>query len=217
MKLLIIEDEEKMQRILCKGFRRLNYTVDSAFDGDEALDMFFSNTYDLIILDLNLPRLDGMEVLREIRIEDKDIPVLILSARADVDDKIVGLDSGANDYIAKPFHFGELDARVRALLRRNFKTSDTVMEIGAAKIDMAAKKFFVSGEEINLTKKEYGIMECLFLRKGEAVASADLIGSIWESDAEDSFNAFKVRLSALRKKLPAGLIKNARGYGYYVE
>ena len=120
MKLLIIEDEESLQTALSKGFRKLEYTVDTASDGDEALEQFFSNTYALVVLDLNLPKLDGMEVLREIRIDNKDLPVLILSARSEVEDKIAGFDEGANDYLAKPFHFGELEARVRALLRRSF-------------------------------------------------------------------------------------------------
>jgi DNA-binding response OmpR family regulator len=217
MKLLIIEDEEAMQRGLCKAFRKLDYIVDSAYDGEEALDLYFSNAYNLIVLDLNLPKLNGMDVLKEIRADNKEIPVLILSARNEAEDKITGLDEGANDYIAKPFHFGELEARVRALLRRNFKIADTVIESGDIRIDTAAKRLFMSGEEINLTPKEYGIMEYLFLRRGEAVTSAELIEHIWESDTEDVFNSFKVRLSSLRKKLPNDFIKNARGHGYYVE
>jgi len=217
LKLLIIEDEETMQKILRKGFHNLGYAVDSAYDGEEALELYFSNTYALIVLDLNLPKLDGMEVLKEIRAENKEIPVLILSARSEIEDKIIGLDEGANDYLAKPFHFGELDARVRALLRRNFKTSDTVIESGDVRIDTAKKMLYVSGEEISLTKKEYGIIEYLFLRKGEAVTSAELVERVWESETEDVFNSYKVRLSTLRKKLPDGFIKNARGQGYYVE
>jgi DNA-binding response OmpR family regulator len=191
--------------------------VDSAFDGEEALDLFFSNVYDLVVLDLNLPKLDGMEVLKEIRIDNKEIPVLILSARTEVENKISGLDEGANDYLAKPFHFGELEARVRALLRRNFKTSDTVIESGDVKIDTAAKRIYVSDVEINFNKKEYGIIEYLFLHRGKAVSTAELVEHIWESEAEDSFNSLKVRLSALRKKLPDGFIKNTRGQGYHVE
>jgi len=217
MKLLIIEDEETMQKILRKGFHNLGYTVDSAYDGEEALDLYFSNTYALVVLDLNLPKLDGMEILKEIRVDNKEIPVLILSARSEIEDKIIGLDEGANDYLAKPFHFGELEARVRALLRRNFKTSNTIIESGDVRIDTATKRVFVSGEEISLTKKEYGIIEHLFLNKGEAITSTELIERVWESEMEDVFNSFKVRLSALRKKLPDDFIKNARGQGYYVE
>jgi len=217
MKLLIVEDEQALQTALCNGFSKHGYTVDSAFDGEEALDLFFSNAYTLIVLDLNLPKLNGMEVLKEVRADNKEIPVIILSARNEVKDKIIGLDEGANDYLAKPFHFGELEARVRALLRRNFKTSDSIIEIENVKVDTAIKKIFVAGEEINLNKKEYSIIEYLLFRKGKAIPAPELIEHIWESDSEDSFNSFKVRLSELRKKLPEGFIKNARGHGYYVE
>ena len=217
MKLLIIEDEETLQRTLYKGFRKLEYTVDTASDGEEALELFFSNAYGLIVLDLNLPKMNGMEVLKAIRIENKDVPVLILSAKNEIADKIAGLDGGANDYLAKPFHFAELEARVRALLRRNFKTADTVIKIGKVTIDTAAKKVFVSGKEINIAKKEYAIVEYLVLRKGEVIKPVELIDYIWESEVEDAFNSFKVYLSMLRKKLPENFIKNTRGQGYYVE
>ena len=217
MKLLIIEDEETMQKILRKVFHKLGYTVDSAFDGEEALDLYFSNTYALIVLDLNLPKMDGMDILKEIRTDNKEVPVLILSARSEVKDKVNGLDEGANDYLAKPFHIDELEARVRALLRRNFKTSDSIIEIGEVKADTISKKIYVAGEEISLSKKEYGILEYLFLRKGEVITSAEMIEHIWERDTEDAFNSLKVRLSELRKKLPDNFIKNIRGHGYYVE
>ena len=217
MKLLVVEDEEALQRTLYRGFRKLDYTVDTASDGEEALELFFSNVYGLVVLDLNLPKMNGMEVLKAIRIENKEIPVLILSARGEVTDKIAGLDEGANDYLAKPFHFAELEARVRALLRRNFKTANTVIEIGAVRIDTAAKRIFVSDVETNLTKKEYAIIEYLFLRKGEAVKPIEIIDYVWESEADDAFNSFKVYLSMLRKKLPENFIKNVRGQGYYVE
>jgi len=217
VKLLIIEDEKPLQTALAKGFHKLEYTVDTASDGEEALELFFSNTYALVVLDLNLPKLDGMEVLREIRMDNKELPVLILSARSEVEDKIAGFDEGANDYLAKPFHFGELEARARALLRRNFKTADTVLEIGEVRIDTAAKRVFVSGREIGLSKKEYSILEYLSLRRGEAVRSTELIEHIWESEADNVLNSFKVHLSKLRKKLPDTFIRNARGRGYYVE
>ena len=217
MKLLIVEDEKSLQNALYKGFRKLDYRIDTASDGEEALDLFFSNTYGLVVLDLNLPKLNGMDVLREIRIDNKEIPVLILSAKGEVTDKIAGLDEGANDYLAKPFNFAELEARVRALLRRNFKTSNTVVEIDNVKVDTATKKVYASGVEINLTPKEYAIIEYLCLRKGEAVKPAEMTAHIWENDGYDVFNSFKVHLNNLRRKLPDGFIKNARGHGYYVE
>jgi len=217
MKLLVVEDDQSLQQALSKGFRKLGYTVDTATDGEEALDLFFSNSYALVLLDLNLPKLDGMDVLKEIRMDSKDLPVLILSARSEVTDKIAGLDEGANDYLAKPFHFKELEARVRALLRRNFKTSDALIEMKEVQIDTTVKKLFVSGEEISLTKKEYDIIVYLVLHRGERITAPELIEHIWESEADDVFNSFKVHISKLRKKLPKDFIKNARGHGYYVE
>ena len=217
MKLLIIEDEKPLQTALLKGFQKLEYIVDTASDGEAALELFFSNTYSLVVLDLNLPKLDGMDVLREIRMENKDLPVLILSARSELADKIAGFDEGANDYLAKPFHFSELEARVRALLRRRFKTADTVIEIGEVRIDTAGKRLFVSESEISLSRKEYGIVEYLCLRRGEAVRPAELIEHVWESEADDVLNSLRVHMSNLRKKLPDMSIQNARGRGYYVE
>jgi DNA-binding response OmpR family regulator len=217
MKLLIVEDEAALQKALIKGFQKLDYTVDAADDGEQALELYFENKYNLIVLDLNLPKLDGLDVLKEIRNENKEIPVLILSARSEVTDKITGLDMGANDYLAKPFHFNELEARVRALLRRDFKTADTVIVNEDVRLDTAMKKVFRNGGEVQLTKKEYGIFEYLMLNKGKVITVNEIIEAVWESDADIYSNAFKVHINALRKKLPEDFIRNAKGQGYYVE
>ena len=217
MKLLIIEDEPALQRALAKGFQRLGYTIDASGDGELALALYFENHYNLVLLDLNLPKIDGLEILREIRRENKDLPVLVLSARSEVQDKILGLDRGANDYLAKPFHFDELEARVRALLRRDFKTTDTVITCGSVKLDSALKKAYHNDSEIQLTKKEYGIFEYLMLNKGRTISGEELIEAVWESDADIFSNAFKVHINAIRKKLPRDFLKNAKGQGYYVE
>ena len=217
MKLLLIEDEPSLQNALMKGFRKMGYTIDAAGDGEAALELYYSHSYNLIILDLNLPKLDGFEVLQEIRKDNTDIPVLILSARNEVHDKISGLDKGANDYLSKPFHFSELEARVRALLRRTFRTAPTVIFCGEVKLNMALKKVFHNDLEISLTKKEYGIFEYLLLNKGRMIGGEELIEAVWESDADSFTNAFKVHINAMRKKLPDNLIKNAKGQGYYVE
>jgi len=217
MRLLVVEDDVSLQKALCKGFRKLGYIVDAASNGEDALNLFFSNIYGLIVLDLNLPKLQGMDVLKEIRTENKDVPVLILSAKNELESKIEGLDGGANDYLAKPFYFAELEARIRALLRRDFKTNDTVVEIGNVKVDTVGKKLIVSGKEVELTKKEYGIIEYLCLRQGKTVTATEIIEAVWESETEDANDSFKVHLCKLRKKLPEGFIKNIRGQGYYVE
>lgn len=217
MKLLIIEDEIALQKALTKGFQKLGYMIDAAEDGEQALELYFNNQYNLVVLDLNLPKIDGLEVLAEIRTENKEIPVLILSARSEVSDKITGLDMGANDYLAKPFHFDELEARVRALLRRDFKTADAVITSGNIRLDTSLKKVFCNDSEIQLTKKEYGVFEYLMLNKGKVIGVNELIESVWESDIDMYSNAIKVHINSMRKKLPDNIIKNAKGQGYYVE
>ena len=216
MKLLIVEDEESLNKVLAKVLRKLGYMTDSAFDGEEALDLYFENNYDLVVLDLNLPKLDGMEVLKVIREDNAELPVLILSARSEIHDKIQGLDEGANDYLTKPFHFDELSARVRALLRRNFQMSGTKIEIGDVVLDTTTKTFTVGGNPVAISKKEYGIMAYLMLRKGQTISAQKLIESVWESNSEEMEESFYVHISALRRKLPEGFIKNVRGQGYYV-
>ena len=216
MKLLIVEDEERMNMLLVKVLRKLGYTTDSAFDGEEAVDLYFENNYDLVILDLNLPKMDGMEVLKIIREDNVRIPVLILSARSEITDKIQGLDEGANDYLTKPFHFDELTARVRALLRRNSLISTSKIEIGNVILDTSTKILTVEGMPVSLSKKEYGIIHYLMQRKGETITAQKLIESVWESDHDGAEESFYVRMSTLRRKLPKGFIKNVRGQGYYV-
>ncbi|WMJ90524.1 response regulator transcription factor [Anaerocolumna sp. MB42-C2] len=217
MKLLVIEDEISLQLALKKGFTKLGYAVDTASDGEEALECYYSSIYDAIILDINLPKIDGITVLKEIRKENAEVRVLILSARNELDDKIIGLDTGANDYLAKPFHFKELEARVRALLRRDFLTQSTEIVAGGLVLETALKKVHLDGIEINLTKKEYGILEYLLMHKGTIVSGEDLIEHVWDSEADTFTSAFKVHINSLRKKLPRNTIRNIRGQGYYVE
>jgi len=217
MKILIVEDEPALRKALVKGFQKSGYTADAAGDGEAALEFYFDNQYHLVILDLNLPKLDGLCVLTEIRKENKEVPVLILSARNEVSDKINGLDMGANDYLSKPFHFDELEARARALLRRNFKTEPTVIACGNIKLDISLKKVFWDNGEIQFTKKEYSILEYIMLNKGRVISGEELIEAVWESDADSFTNAFKVHINAMRKKLPDDFIKNTKGQGYYVE
>ena len=161
MKLLIIEDEPDMRNVLKKGFIKKGYLVDTAEDGEEGSYLALVNTYDVIVLDLNLPGKDGLEILQEIRDRSKTQRVIILSARSSVPDKITGLDMGANDYLAKPFDFMELEARVRSLARREMVQNDTKINIHNLVIDTVQKKVSYNGEKIELTPKEYAILEYL--------------------------------------------------------
>lgn len=217
MKILIVEDDPSLRTALCKGFAKLGYAADAATDGEEALELYFSAPYDAVVLDLNLPRLDGLDVLRAIRQEDPDIKVVILSARNAVDDRILGLDGGASDYLGKPFSFRELEARVRALMRRRFAQQETVLRFGPVRVDTATKTAYSEGEAVALSRKEYGILECLCLHRGETMPAARIIAHVWAEDTDTAYNAFKVHLTSLRKKLPGLAIVTVRGQGYYVE
>ncbi len=221
MKLLIIEDEEDILSALLRGFKKHGYIAEGAQDGLSGLEMAQAGGYDLVVLDLNLPEMDGMEVLRRLREEDKSIKILILSARVDFPDRISGLDGGANDYLVKPFNFGELEARVRNLLRRDFVQQDVKINCCGVVIDTASKRVFApEGKQIELSPKEYMILEYLAMKRGTAVSAEELIEHAWEG--EDGFfsNAVKVHISQLRKKLLPycqDTIGHVRGAGYIIE
>lgn len=221
MKILVVEDEALLAKVIAKGLRKSGYAVDCAADGEAALDMYGQNDYDLILLDLNLPKIDGIQVLRRIRQKDKNMRILILSARTAVEDKIEGLDSGCNDYLTKPFDFGELDARIRSLLRRRFIQEDTNLFCGELRMDVSGRQAFAGEQPLPLTKKEYGILEYLLIHKGKVVSAEELIEHVWDSEADLFSNAFKFQIHSLKKKLEgAGLsgqyIINLRGQGYKI-
>lgn len=217
MKVLLVEDEKTLSSIISKGLRKLSYAVDSAFDGQEALDFFYINNYDLIILDINIPKLDGFEVLKRIRNTDNHIKIIILSAKNMVEDKVLGLDLGANDYLEKPFDFLELEARIRNLLRWEFVKIENVIYIGSLKIDTIKKQVYIDSKEIILTNKEYAILEYLGLNKDRFILAEEIIEHVWESDFDLFSNTFKFHIHSLKKKLNKdGIIKNIRGKGYTI-
>ncbi|WP_148410333.1 response regulator transcription factor [Murimonas intestini] len=221
MKLLLVEDEVMLSKFLAKGLRKLGYAVDCAYDGEEALDMYEINDYDLMILDLNLPKKDGMEVLETIRKKNGEFRILVLSARNAVEDKIAGLDLGCNDYLTKPFDFAELEARIRSLLRREFRVRDVKLRCGSLTLDTAAKAVYVRDEEVALTKKEYALLEYLLNHMGNVVSTEELIEHVWDSDADLFSNSFKFHIHSLKKKLDGAggagkYIVNQRGLGYKI-
>jgi len=222
LKLLLIEDEEDLVSALVAGFKKYGYAVDAATDGREGLELSYVNQYDLIVLDLNLPSMDGLEILSEIRRRDKDCKILILSARSEIPQRIQGLDMGANDYMIKPFDFRELEARVRSLLRRKFIQNDTVLSIKNLVVDTAAKRAYTLDHKfIELSPKEFAILEYLMLHKGKAISAETLIEHIWNSDFDYFSGSVKVHVSNLRKKLLAAcggeFIINIRGAGYMID
>lgn len=219
MKLLLVEDEEELSAIVAKGLRKRGYAVDTAYDGEEALACYEINEYDLIILDLNLPKLDGLEVLQEIRAHDTAMKVLILSARSRIEDRVRGLDCGANDYLIKPFDFMELEARVRTLLRVSFLQTPSVLSCGSLELDTRTKTVTAGGTLISFTKKEYAILEYLFLHKSCVISAEQLIEHVWDSETDLFSNSLKYHIHAIKKKLGDGsacaaLLRNIRGQGY---
>lgn len=218
MRLLICEDEEDILNGLAKGLRKLNYYVDTAMDGEEALSLYFESEYDLIILDLNMPKLDGLEVLKTIREDNAESKVIILSARDTLNDKVLGLDLGANDYLVKPFHFRELEARIRVLLRNNYSTNDDTIRIESQDITLYLSKKQVQkgGEIIPLTPKEYSIFEYLCINKGNLISTGELLEHNIDMNANDASTVIKVHIAAIRKKLGSDVIKTNRGMGYII-
>lgn len=218
MKILIVEDEKILNNTINKSLKDAGYEVESAFDGFDAMEMIEIESYDLIVLDLNLPNMDGMEILKNLRKEDVETKVLILSARSQIQDKVEGLDAGANDFLQKPFHLDELKARVRSLTRRNFIQNNTELSFDKIKFDSKNRTIFIEDKELKLTRKEAGILEYLLLNQGRPVSQEELIDHVWDSSVDLLSNSIRVHISALRKKLKQELgydpIENRIGIGY---
>lgn len=220
MRLLVVEDERALCESIAKGLRLDGYEVDTVFDGEEAMDIISTDSYDLIILDLNLPGMDGLDILKNMRTSDNETNVLILSARGGLNDKIEGLDSGANDYLCKPFHFEELEARVRSLTRRRTVQNNIVLECGEISLNTKTRTAFAKGGEVLLTRKELAILEYLILHQGRPVSQEELIEHVWDSSVDSFSNSIRVHISALRKKIRTALgydpITNRVGQGYVI-
>ena len=220
MRVLVVEDDLDLLNLLEEGLTMYGYAVDKASDGEEAIDMVYIENYDIVILDINLPKKDGFEVLDEIRKFNQEVNIIMLTARSDIDDRVKGLDFGANDYMVKPFDLKELDARMRALLRRKSITESTILESGNMKFDTMTREAFVGDQKINLTQKETGILEYLFLNKERFVSSEELIDHVWDSNADSFSNSVRVHMSSLRKKIKEisgeNKIQNVIGKGYRI-
>ena len=218
MHILIIEDEEQLCRSMAEGLRMDGYETDTCFDGEEGLELCMTENYDLILLDLNLPGIDGLEILRQFRTFNTNTPVLILSARVQIQDKVEGLDLGANDYLTKPFHFEELEARIRSLTLRQFTQQDVLLSCGGLSFDTRSRTAAVNGQTLTLTRKETGILEYLMVHQGRPVSQEELMDHVWDNSVDSFSNSIRVHISALRKKLRAVLgydpIRNRIGEGY---
>lgn len=218
MRILLVEDEPNAAQMLAKGLRRRAYAVDVAADGEEALYQASVNDYDLVILDVLLPLKDGFEVCRELRATGSTTPILMLTARDAVQDRIAGLDLGADDYLVKPFDFHELLARVRALLRRGAALRPETLTVADLVIDTRAQRVRRGDRQIELTAKEYALLEYLVRRAGEVVGRADIAEHVWDESFDPFTNSIEVYVQRLRRKLDEDhtvkLIRTRRGAGY---
>ena len=220
MKLLFAEDEKSLSRAVTTILEKNNYVVDPVYDGREALDYLETGDYDAAILDIMMPKMDGIEVLKKIRAEGIRIPVIMLTAKSEIDDKVLGLDSGANDYLTKPFDTKELLARIRAITRPQ-ETVDSTMSFGNLTLDRSTCELSTGKDSIRLAGKEFQMMEMLLAGKGQLVSTERFMEHIWGYDTDVEINVVWVYISYLRKKLEklkANVkIKASRNMGYYLE
>lgn len=223
MKLLIVDDERTLLQQLANAFKQERYIVETSPDGETALDRIFDTVFDLIILDIMMPKKDGIALLEDIRQAGILTPVLMLTAKTEIEDKIKGLDLGADDYLGKPFSFNELLARVRALLRRSSQQGNPLLKVEELILDTISREVLKSGEPIPLTAREFAILEFLLYNKGRAVSRFSLVEHVW-GDNFDPFsmsNFLDVHVRNLRKKIKdpgaAGIIQTVRGFGYIIK
>jgi len=218
MRLLLVEDYVPLQKSITKGLREAGFAVDVTGDGDEGLWYALGNEYDAIILDLLLPGMDGLTILKTLRDKNRKTHVLILTAKGDVPDRVHGLELGADDYLAKPFAFEELLARVRALVRRQYDQKAPVVSIGDVRIDTTAKRVWRGSSHIELTAREYALLEYMVRRRGHIVSRADIWEHVYDFHSSATSNVVDVYIGYLRKKLEGpdrpSLIHTVRGRGY---
>ncbi len=217
MRVLIVEDEPKLARAVGRGLRRHGYAVDLARTGPEGLFHARVYDYDALVLDVMLPGADGFEICRTLRDEGRWAPVLMLTARDSIDDRIQGLDTGADDYLVKPFAFGELVARLRALIRRGGPERPAVLAVGDLLVDPARHAVRRAGRSVELTAREFALLEFLARDPGRVIGRTELIEHIWDRNFEGSSNVVDVYIGYLRRKLGDGLIRTVRGAGYTLE
>ena len=221
MRVLVVEDERKVAQFIKKGLEEEGYAADLAFDGEEGLNMALDRVHDLILLDISLPKMDGLRVLKKLREEKLVTPVLLLTVRAAIEDKVLGLDSGADDYLTKPFAFQELLARIRALLRRKAEAGPPLLRFADLALDPARRLVTRGEEKIDLTSKEFSLLEYFLRNPGRVLSRAMISEHVWDYDFDTESNVIDVYVNYLRRKIDSGrekkLIHTVRGAGYVLK
>lgn len=221
MRLLLAEDEKELSNALVAVLKHNNYSVDAVYNGQDALDYLEAGNYDGAILDIMMPKMDGIQVLKAIRSQNNQIPIIILTAKSEIDDRVTGLDCGADDYLTKPFSMKELLARIRAITRRQTDNGDSLLRFENLILDRSTCQISCGGETIRLSNKEYQMLEMLMINPGQIISTEQFMSKIWGFDSESEVNVVWVHISYLRKKLLAlsanVQIKATRGFGYSLE
>lgn len=221
MRILVVEDERRITAFIKRGLEEEHYAVDVAYDGEEALDWAAVANYDLIVLDVLLPKKDGIEVCRELRAQGNKVPILMLTARDAIEDRVQGLDSGADDYLVKPFAFQELLARIRALLRRSGEIKTPRLQVGDLVLDTLTHRATRGGQVIELTAREYALLEFLMRHPDQVLSRTQIAEHVWNYDFFTTSNVVDVYIRYLRRKIDKGfevkLLQTVRGVGYKIE
>ena len=221
MRILVVEDEQDLNRILAKTLTAEGYSVDACFDGMEALDYLEGAEYDAVVLDVMMPRMDGFSLLAQMRESGSETPVIFLTAKDSVPDRVRGLDAGADDYLVKPFSFDELSARLRVMTRKKYGGKTGIISVGDLTVDTAARRVERAGREISLSAKEYELLQYLVMNKGVVLSREKIEDHIWNYDYEGGTNVVDVYIRYLRKKIDEGedikLIHTVRGAGYVIK
>lgn len=217
MKILVVEDEHKIAGSIKRGFEQELWSTDVAYDGEEGFDLASTGNYDVIVLDIMLPKMDGVSVCKKLRQENIDTPVLMLTAKGTLGDKVDGFDSGADDYLVKPFAFEELLARVKALSRRPKALSKNILKVSDLSLNTDTFLVTKAGKPVELSKKEYSLLEFLMKNKGKIVSKEKITEHVWDYDSNILPNTIEVFVGYLRNKLGKNIIKTVRGFGYKIQ
>ena len=223
MKILVVEDEIKLANAIRRALELQKHVVDVAYDGEKGLDLAIGEKFDLIILDVMLPKIDGREVCKQVRDEEVNTPILMLTARGQISDKVAGLDAGADDYMVKPFSFEELFARIRALVRRPEKTSNTILKVKDLTLDPVSFRVKRGGQSIHLSTREFFLLEYLLRNKNKVLTREQIVNHVWNYDADILFSTVEVHIKHLRDKIDAPfkdeqpIIRTVHGFGYIID
>lgn len=216
MRILVVEDEHKIANSIKRGFEQETWATDVAYDGEEGYDLASSEDYDVVVLDLMLPKMDGMEICKKLRAEGNHVPILMLTALGEVSDKVEGLNSGADDYLVKPFAFEELLARVKALVRRPKEAKSVELKVKDLVLNTNTFEVKKSDRNIELSRKEFALLEYLMRNQGRVVSKENIIAHVWDYESDILPNTVEVFVGYLRDKIGSGLIKTVRGFGYKI-